>query len=407
MAGYQRYGEGWFRKRGRRSYQMGVEGPRGLDGKRNHVRRTVRGTKRDAISALRQLVIEVQPGEYVRSTGMTFGEFYALFVERYVQGKGRAYRTVQNYRGSGKKYFLPKLGGTRLGDISLFMLDGLMAGWEAPGSLSPATIDGLYSKLSLVLKVAVTWKSETGLAKNPAADWVRPRSQRKAVEMVPLEVIPKLFEACKGTRYLLPVQLAFFAGLRLHEALGLRWRDINLDACTLTVSSGMVKNKKGVFDFGRVKTNSSFRTVRIAAGFAEILRTHREDVEALLNGAQEEVWGRQVCVCPDGELLMPLGVSRGLRGVVDSAGLGGLVTIRRLRHSYSSILLHQGVNILSVQDSMGHSTIKITGDTYGHIVPASDQVAGAGPSPLDEVLDKIFDMVVDEGWGDDSGETPE
>jgi integrase len=46
-----------------------------------------------------------------------------------------------------------------------------------------------------------------------------------------------------------------------------------------------------------------------------------------------------------------------------------------LRHTYASLLIQHGVNLVYLKDQLGHSSIKITVDTYGHLTPGTDRAA--------------------------------
>ena len=64
------------------------------------------------------------------------------------------------------------------------------------------------------------------------------------------------------------------------------------------------------------------------------------------------------------------------RPVVASLGLVGL-RFHDLRHSCASILIHQGVHPAAIKDHLGHSSIAVTIDRYGHLYPHDDRVANA------------------------------
>ena len=51
------------------------------------------------------------------------------------------------------------------------------------------------------------------------------------------------------------------------------------------------------------------------------------------------------------------------------------VRFHDLRHTYASLLISQGESLAYVRDQLGHSSIKVTVDTYGHLVPGSNRKA--------------------------------
>ena len=100
----------------------------------------------------------------------------------------------------------------------------------------------------------------------------------------------------------------------------------------------------------------------------------------------------QVCLRPDGVRLTPRQVSHRLSKLCALKGLTG-ITFHKLRHTHVAILIHRGVNLLIIRDRVGHTSIKVTGDTYGHLMPASDLVAGPGVSPIVMVLEDVARML--------------
>jgi integrase len=61
---------------------------------------------------------------------------------------------------------------------------------------------------------------------------------------------------------------------------------------------------------------------------------------------------------------------------IKAAGLGSL-SIHDARHTYASLMIAAGVNAKALSEFMGHATIAITFDLYGHMLPgAHDEAAG-------------------------------
>ena len=58
------------------------------------------------------------------------------------------------------------------------------------------------------------------------------------------------------------------------------------------------------------------------------------------------------------------------------------IRIHYIRHTYASLLLQAGESMLYVRDQLGHSSIRITVDTYGHLIPGGNK----------EAVDKLDDI---------------
>ena len=159
---------------------------------------------------------------------------------------------------------------------------------------------------------------------------------------------------------------AVFTGLRASELRGLTWDDVDLERGVLRVRQRADRWNR----IGLPKSETSQRDVPLAPNVVNTLKEWR-------------------LACPKGELglVFPNG-----KGGVDSLpnmhrrGLGALQVAARLiademhpkyglhslRHAAASLFIEQGLSLKRVQALMGHSTIQMTFDTYGHLFPSQD-----------------------------------
>jgi integrase len=182
------------------------------------------------------------------------------------------------------------------------------------------------------------------------------------------------------------VLVAVFCGLRASELRGLRWADVDFDARQINVTQRADASHK----IGKLKSKMAYRSLRLSA--------------VVLNALRE--WK---LVCPKGDLglVFPNGIGnvesyanlidRGFgpiqiaAGVVvqkpalDEAGQPTTVAVGKhglhaLRHACASLWIEQGHNPKQIQTLMGHSSIKVTFDTYGHLFVdnEADQRAAEG-----------------------------
>lgn len=187
---------------------------------------------------------------------------------------------------------------------------------------------------------------------------------------------------------------AFFAGLRRGELMALRWKDVDLQAHTITVDA-----ERGSYDpktktFGPPKSKKGARTL----GIPELLVPLLEQVRPLdVDRAPD------VLVFRRGDGLTPFSdtalrdrclvdwgwtYDREQKKHVRTRG-GSLqpIGLHEARHSYASLMIAAGVNIKTISEWMGHSSVTITLDRYGHLLPGSAKVAlGLLNSYLEEAL---------------------
>jgi integrase len=162
-------------------------------------------------------------------------------------------------------------------------------------------------------------------------------------------------------------------GLRKGEALALRWDRVDLDAGTVKVAATISRiNQKLVIS--EPKTDRSRRTVPLPPAVVAMLRKHRTDQKAeRLRAGNQWTDSGLVFTTEFGGPVDPRNLLRVIEVAAKTAGGEG-VGVRTLRHSAAVGWLESGVHIKAVADLLGHSSIAITGDVYGH---TSDDTARA------------------------------
>lgn len=144
-------------------------------------------------------------------------------------------------------------------------------------------------------------------------------------------------------------------GLRIGEANGLRWSDIDLDSAppTLSVAGKLVRAPRGLIWEDFAKTGTSHRTIPLPQQTADMLRQRRADVDALGDEATE---AQRVYVFPSSSLTTPDADTRNkrVRALFDAAGLP-TATAHTLRRTVENRLLRSGVHARDIEQVMGHT----------------------------------------------------
>ena len=246
--------------------------------------------------------------------------------------------------------------------------------------LAESTIRSAYTILRAVPDTAVR---DGALGSNPAAAIRRPRvTAKKAPHLTPAQVAD-LLRAAEGGRYASLFALLVHTGLRRGEALALKWSDVDLSHAILRVR-GTLSRIDGQLVVTEPKTAKSKRFVPIFEPADHLLRAQQaaQDDERRHAGSAWRQTGF-VFTTEFGEPCDPRNAFRALRIAAAKAGLpnAGLHT---LRHSAASVMLTRGVPLKVVSEILGHSSIAITGDIYGHVSP---DVARQAMSTLGEAFD--------------------
>jgi integrase len=167
--------------------------------------------------------------------------------------------------------------------------------------------------------------------------------------------------------------------MRRGEALGIRWRDVDLDRGRLSVVQTITQTRSKVV-VGEPKTANGRRSIALDDATLGVLRDHRKTIleERMLVGPDFADEGL-VFHHPDGACLRPDAVSAQFLRRVEKHGLPRL-TLHGLRHTWATLALEQGIHPRVVQERLGHSTIAITLGIYSHVSPtlhdeAANQVA--------------------------------
>src|SRR5262249_15082668 len=159
-------------------------------------------------------------------------------------------------------------------------------------------------------------------------------------------------------------------GLRLGEALALRWEDIDLGKRELRVERSLAAR-------GRIDTPKSGhgRTVDVSQQLAAALRQLRvqREAEKLRRGWREmPPW---IFCTRKGTTLDRYEVTHAFKRVLVTAKLPGHFSPHSLRHTFASLLLQQGESPAYVQRQLGHASIQLTVDTYGKWLPLGNKAA--------------------------------
>ena len=198
-----------------------------------------------------------------------------------------------------------------------------------------------------------------------------PRADVTALE--PADVAPVLRAAAKWyPDHELAVQTLFYTGIREGELLGLRWDDVDWPRNLIDLRRTVAFRKGGLI----VNTPKSgkIRTIDVPASLIARLRERRSvrQAAAAVAGVELSVWIFLAAI----ELTKPMNDAwfrdRVWRPLLEKAEVRH-IRVHDARHTYASILLRRGVTPAYVCRQLGHSSIQVTVDLYGHFIPGADR----------------------------------
>lgn len=348
-------------------------------------------TKKAARDELKTAIDRLDAGEPVRDAKSTLAEWLAHWRSTTLAASDRAESTRTLYEMLTRKHLDPAPFGAipldrlRPSDIESRIL--AMRAATKPGpkdvdgkrgapvrALSDSTIRSTYTALRLALDGAVR---DGLIARNPAAKVKRPGVERREAQHLDADAVVALLAAAATSRYHPALVLIASTGLRKGEALALRWEHVDFDAGHIRVVA-TISRISGRLVISQAKTERSRRQVPIDPAVVTMLRRHRAGQAAeQLRAANQWTDSGLVFTTETGGAVDP----RNLLRVVEKAAktAGTTAGVHTLRHSAAVSWLESGVHIRAVADLLGHSSIAVTGDVYGH---TSDDTARAAITGL-------------------------
>jgi integrase len=275
----------------------------------------------------------------------------------------------------------PALGRIRLKDLNpaharFFYRERLDSG------LAPATVHKIHAVLHKALKAAV---ADGLIPRNAAAGLKLPRIAPEEIDPLGPEEARRLLETVRETSDRLEALyiLALNTGMRQGELLALKWDDVDLERGVLRVRRTLTR-EGGSFALGEPKTKKSRRTIRLTTAAVEALKEHLsrqlEEMERMGSLYQP---GGLVFATETGTIINPSNLrNRSFKPLLKRAGLR-LIRFHDLRHTCATLLLSKNVNPKVVSEMLGHASVRITLDTYSHLMPDMQEMAAKA---LEEAL---------------------
>jgi integrase len=275
---------------------------------------------------------------------------------------GRIFKpsTIRGYERALRLRVLPKIGTRRLssirrGDVQRLVDDLLTSGAD------PHTIRNTLDPLRSIYRRALQREDVTT---NATEGLEVPRGGGKRDRIASPQEAAQLLEALSDSERPLWAT-AIYAGLRRGELRGLLWDEVDLAAGVIRVERGWDDDEGEV----AVKSDAGRRRVPIITELRRELRAHK-----LRTGrdAGQLVFGRTAT-----DPFIPSTVRRHARETWAAAELTP-ITLHECRHTFASLMIAAGlsagsVNMKALSTYMGHSSVTVTMDRYGHLLPGSEQ----------------------------------
>ncbi|MGH9919491.1 MAG: site-specific integrase [Nitrososphaerales archaeon] len=338
-----------------------VELPTEVDGKRR--RKKVSGTTRAQVVEKRdKLRVDLAKGISPPNEKLTVRQVMEAWL---VDAEDRVSpATIHNYRYAVENHIAPSaLGGRQVAkltedDVAAFLR-------EKRKTHSARTV----ALIRTVLAAAMARAERRGLVvRNVVRDTRGPRLERSTHRAMTAEQVRAFLEAARGHRFEAAFAVMLSLGLRPGECLGLRWSDVDLANRRVTIRHSLKRDGT----VGDVKNDGSRRQLSLPAELVPLLETRkalqdtdREIVEEVWHGGDDPLVFSTTFGTPMSDRNMAL---REFVPVCEKAGIGRW-HLHECRHTAATLMLTNGVPIEQVSRVLGHTSIRITSDTYAHLLP--------------------------------------
>lgn len=322
-------------------------------------------TRKEANAKLKVLLRRIEDGAPVSESNLTVKAWSERWIETTLAASNIKGTTRRTYADLARLHIVPRLGEITLRELSPSHVEAWLL--DLGTRLSPSTVRQCLTVLGKILATALAHEL---VRRNVARLVDRPRLERKEAKHFSSDEVKALRAKAKGERLEPFLTLTAYTGLRRGEALGLLWADVDLDskAPQLRVTGSLSRVKGGLVR-SEPKTKAGRRTVPLVPEAMEALReAKRQQLRERLSAGEAWTDSGYVFTTEIGTPVDPGNALHWFYSVRKRAGIkeGSLHT---LRHSAASVLLGSGVPMPIVKDVLGHSSITVTVDMYGHMAP--------------------------------------
>ena len=320
-------------------------------------------TEDEAHRKLTVALYERQGGDAAAPGSMKLADFLDMWLERIAKARVRA-STYKGYEVNVRVHLKPGLGHWPISGLEPIHVQELIDTKGREG-LAPKSIRYMHGILRNALNQAVRWNY---IQRNPAALVDGPRVAQQEIQPFSREEAQRFLEVIKGDRLEALYAVALTMGLRQGEALGLRWRDVDLDMGYIRLNRQLqrITNR---YELVELKTARSRRALAVPTAIVGRLREHKNVQDREREAAALRWHDTDLVFCrPNGYPLSGSVVTHRFQELLSRAGIARR-RFHDLRHSCATLLLAQGVPARVVMDVLGHSQISLTLNTYTHVLP--------------------------------------
>lgn len=334
-------------------------------------------TKIETLTKMNEYKNKYDTGLLPSDDKITLQQWFRIWLYEYRVNDLRP-STLEKYDGIYRNYIRNStIGIIKLKDLRAANIQAYYNTLIKEKNKTPDTIKTINKVLKSVLNQAI---KENYVPINYCNNVILPKiSQKEEIQIFTLEEQQQFINALENHRNRALFILVLGTGLRIGEAVALKWSDIDLEAPELKVQRTFKRvsklnnddkegNKTEIIE-QLPKTKYSERTIPIPSSITKELKAHkkRQNAEKLKTG---EAYINNDLLFPNelGEPTDTRNLSRSYERILNRAGITHK-KFHALRHTYATRLFEKEVPLKTVQILLGHSDISITANIYTHVMP--------------------------------------
>lgn len=269
--------------------------------------------------------------------------------------------------------------GCTVQEVTVDLLKGFYSN-RLKNGLKKASVAKDYTLINQALNYAISRKM---IDVNPNSAITLHKIEKYNAATLNAEQMQHYLEFIQGDIIEIAILLGGFYGMRRSECLGTRESQFDFQhsffKANHTVTKATIDGKKIYLPSDKLKTDLSNRTYPLIPYIEERVKTkitENKELRALCGNSYSREWLGYICVHQLGEIIDPDYITNRHKTLLKQAGLPH-VRFHDLRHSCVGLMMANGVAIERIRDWVGHSDIRTTVNTYGHLEYQSKQETAA------------------------------
>lgn len=340
--------------------------------------RRFEGTKTEAQKELRAFINELESGIRTDTMNLTFGEYGERWLQERIMSGDIAAGTIRRL-DYHLRTLCAHIGNVKVTEINAETITSLYVALRNGGSLCGDTLSGTtISHVSVTLKTMLEDAVNRDIIlRNPCNKVRKPRrdtKEKEALSESEARRLITLLEDGEPTTFKMGALFAIACGLRSEESVGLRWCDFNREEHTIKINHAFSRDNRMLKE---PKTKAGKRTIPLDEGTYQRLEEWRTvQSKYLLSIGKPQNKTTPILTTEFGGFAYHENLNRWWQKFRKRNNFGGF-TLHQLRHTYATLLVSNGVDIVTAKTLMGHTDTKMLVELYAHMVPENVSKATA------------------------------